>query len=64
MKMLRKPELEAKVGLCERAIRELEHAGEFPQRVLLNPNGGRAVAWVESEVEDYLRKCAASRKAA
>lgn len=64
MRMLRKPELEAKVGLCERAIRELEQSGAFPRRVLLNPNGGRAVAWVESEVDDYLRGCVAAREAA
>ena len=32
MKMLRKPELEAKVGLWERAIRELEQSGAFPRR--------------------------------
>lgn len=62
--MIRKPELIAKVGLRDRAIRELEYAGEFPRRVLLNPNGGRAVAWVEDEVDAFLRKRAEAREAA
>lgn len=61
MKMLRKPELEAKVGLCERAVRDLEQAGLFPRRVLLNPARGRAVGWVESEVDRYLQMRADSR---
>ena len=64
MKMLRKPELEAKTGLCERAIRDLEQVGVFPKRVLLNPLGGRAVAWVEEEIDAYLRERAAAREVA
>ena len=61
MKLIRKPELQAKAGLCERALRDLEQAGIFPKRILINPIGGRAVAWVEEEVDAFLRQRAASR---
>lgn len=64
MKMLRKPKVCDKVGLCGRQIDELESAGRFPKRVLLNPDGGRAVAWVEGEVDDFLRERMAAREAA
>ena len=64
MKMIRKPELFAMVGLRDRAIREMEYAGEFPKRVVLNPKGGRAVAWIQAEVEEFLRKRAEDREAA
>ena len=61
MKLIRKPELQAKTGMCERALRDLEQAGIFPKRILINPIGGRAVAWVEEEVDAFLRQRAASR---
>ena len=63
-RLLRKPAVEDRVGLVERAWRPLEDKGLFPKRVLLNPAGGRAVGWFENEIEDYLAKLAASRVAA
>jgi prophage regulatory protein len=36
----------------------LEEEGKFPKRVYLSP--GR-VAWIESEVSDYIRRCIATR---
>lgn len=64
MKLLRKPEVEARVGLCERALRDLERVGKFPKRVQINPDGGRAVAWVESEVDEFMQGRVAARDAA
>ncbi|WBX83201.1 helix-turn-helix transcriptional regulator [Sphingosinicella microcystinivorans] len=65
MRLLRKPEVEAKVGLCERRFRELERDNLFPRRVTINPNGkGRAVGWIESEVDQWLADRMAAREAA
>lgn len=67
MRMLRKPKVADKVGLCARQIDELEAAGLFPKRVVLSPNRGpkrgRAVAWVEQEIDSFLEERAASRAA-
>ena len=38
-RFIRKAELEAKVGLCERQIRTLEGEGLFPARIQITPNG-------------------------
>ena len=51
MRMLRKPELLQKVPLNYKSIWELEKDGKFPSRRLLGP---RTVAWVESEVDEWL----------
>ena len=64
MRVLRTPDVEAKSGYCERQLRELERAGAFPQRFPLNPNGGRAVGWLESEVDEWIAARAATRVAA
>jgi len=64
MRLIRKPEVEAKVGMCERAIRDLERQGLFPKRILINPNNGRAVAWDEDEVDGYIEARKAARVAA
>lgn len=63
MRSIRTPETEAKVGLCERQLRDLEAQGLFPKRFRLNPNG-RAVAWLESEVDEWIAARAATRAAA
>lgn len=63
MRILRKADVEAKVGLCERELRDLEREGVFPKRFPISP-GGRAVGWLESEVDDYITERAAQREAA
>jgi prophage regulatory protein len=64
MRILRKPELEAKVGFCERAIREMEAAGQFPKRIPINPLGGRAIGWAEHEVDAWIQARMEAREAA
>lgn len=59
-RFIRKAELEAKVGLCERQIRTLEGEGLFPARIPITPNG-RAVAWSEAEVDAWLAERRAAR---
>ncbi len=59
-RILRKPEVERRVGACERAIRDWESDGTFPRRFRIHPNG-RAIGWLESEVLEWIRERAASR---
>lgn len=62
MKLLRRAAVEAKVGLCERAFRDMERAGTFPRRVKINPDGnGRAIGWLEAEVDEFLARRVAAR---
>ena len=52
----------AKVGMCDRQIRNLEERGEFPKRFNISPNG-RAKAHLKSEVLAWMLERAASREA-
>ena len=62
MRILRPSETAARVGLCDRQLRDLEAEELFPKRFGLNPNGkGRAVGHLESEVEEWIAERAASR---
>jgi prophage regulatory protein len=63
MRLIRKPELEAKVGFTERYLRDLESAGRFPKRIRPDPNGP-AVAWIEQEVDDWILQRGEAREAA
>lgn len=55
IRFLRRDEVERFCGLKRTAIREMVANGEFPQPVKLN-DSGRAVAWLESELEDWQRE--------
>lgn len=50
-RILRKPQVIERTGLCGSSIDNRERSNDFPARVNL---GGRAVGWVESEIEDWL----------
>lgn len=63
MQVLRPNETAARVGICERQLRDLEADGLFPKRFSLNPSGkGRAVGHLESEVNDWIAQRAAARQ--
>ena len=53
-RILRPAETAAKTGVCDRHLRDMEAQGLFPKRFSLNPNGGRAVGHLESEVDDWI----------
>lgn len=60
--ILRLPAVKTRTGLSRSTLYLRVSQGAFPKPVSL---GGRAVGWVESEIQEWLeRQIAASRKAA
>jgi prophage regulatory protein len=57
-RFVRLREVKEMTGLGETRILELEKAGKFPKRVKISD---RAVAWVESELKDWVDRRLASR---
>jgi prophage regulatory protein len=53
VRIIRKSEVIRRVGYSETTLDRKERAGEFPKRLKLGPTG-RAVGWVETEVDDYV----------
>lgn len=51
LRVLRKPETLALVGLSATRVRYLEATGDFPARIALGDN---AVGWLEHEVREWL----------
>lgn len=54
-RIIRWPEVQARVGLCRSHIHALQHRGLFPMQIKLVP-GGRASGFVESEIEEYIQE--------
>lgn len=59
LKVLRLPEVVSRIGLCRDSIYRLMNEGKFPRN--FDIGGGRAVGWLESEVEAHIAQCAARR---
>jgi len=57
-RILRKPEVVAKVALSDPTIWRMEKAGTFPKRLRL---GGNSCGWLASEVEGWISEKAAAR---
>jgi prophage regulatory protein len=57
-RLIRMPELKAKVGRSESKIYALISEKKFPPPVSL---GGNAVGWLESEIDDYIAKLVSKR---
>ena len=60
-RILRLPETEQKVGLKETQIRQKVAEGTFPKPVKLSASG-RAIGWLENELEAYLDELIAARE--
>ena len=58
MKLLNKRELRQKTTVSIQHLTRLEKLGKFPQRIQLTQN---RVAWLESEVDDWIRERLAQR---
>ena len=61
MRILRLPAVIERVGLCRAAIYKAVADGRFPAPVPL-ASGCRARGWLEHEITDHLKHCAAERK--
>jgi prophage regulatory protein len=59
-RIIRKPELFAKIGLSDATIWREEKMGRFPKRIRL---GGASVGWFNHEIDEWLAKKAADRNA-
>lgn len=63
MRILRKKEAEAKCGIGDRHMRDLERRGLFPKRFRIVP-GGRDIGYLESEIDEWIANRIAEREAA
>lgn len=60
-RILRLPAVKTRTGLARSTIYLRVSEGTFPKPISL---GGRAVGWLESEIQEWLERCIeASRKA-
>lgn len=57
-RLLRRPEVEARTGLCRSSIYERMAEGTFPRQVPLSPG---SVAWLEEEVDGWITARLAER---
>jgi prophage regulatory protein len=62
-KILRLPEVLARVGLKKTALYEQIEGGHFPQSIPLTVDG-RAVGWRESEISRWIEQRTKARQAA
>lgn len=51
-RLMRRPEVLARVGLSSSTLYEMTAAGDFPAPI---PIGRQAVAWLESEVDAWIK---------
>ena len=54
-KLLRWPEVQARVGFCKSYSYVLQKKGIFPKSIKLI-EGGRAVGYLESEIDEFVNK--------
>jgi prophage regulatory protein len=59
-RIIRKPELLARIGLSDPTIWRMERDGKFPRRLRL---GGNSCGWLQSEVDIWLQRLAEAREA-
>ncbi|AEJ01329.1 phage transcriptional regulator, AlpA [Nitrosomonas sp. Is79A3] len=58
MKFVKLETVKSMTGLSRSSIYQLINEGRFPNQVNL---GSRSVAWVASEIEDWMNNCIANR---
>lgn len=54
--LIRRSEVEARTGLARATIYSMVRAGKFPAPIPLTESG-RAVGWIESDIDAYLQRC-------
>ena len=58
-RIIRKPELFARLALSDATIWRMERAGKFPRRIKL---GSNSVGWFDNEIDAWLEKKAEERQ--
>jgi len=58
-RIIRRREVERRIGISRSALYRRIAKGTFPKPVTLS--GGRAVGWIEREVDAFLARCVAQR---
>ena len=61
LRLIRRKEVQAKTGLGASSIYAMMKQGEFPKAITLSK---RRVAWIESDVDQWISERIASHKAA
>lgn len=61
-RLIKRKQVLERTGLSNTAMYELISKNRFPKAV--KPTGGRASAWVEDEVDQFIASCIAARDAA
>lgn len=51
IRLIRRAEVIARVGLCKASIYNRMNAGEFPRPISI---GGGRVAWLESDIDNFI----------
>ena len=59
IRFIRKKEVMHRTGLSSSSIYDLMAKGLFPQKITLA--GGKAVAWLESEIDQWQQQCLANQ---
>lgn len=58
--VLRLPDVKEKTGLSRSAIYQRIASGHFPKQI--NLGGGRAVGWLASDIEAWVKQCLAQTR--
>jgi len=61
IRLIRRKEVQSKTGLGASSIYAMMHRGEFPKAISISE---RRVAWIESDVDQWIAERVASHKAA
>jgi prophage regulatory protein len=55
-RIVRPREVENRVSICDRHLRDLEKLGKFPKRFQIHGEGHRAVGWFEDEIDAWIEQ--------
>lgn len=62
-KILRKPDVLAKLAIKETLLKKMLRAGAFPRPILIGGDDAKATGWIESEVDAWIDQKMAERDA-
>lgn len=63
-KILRKPDVLAKLGIKETLLKKMLRSGAFPRPILIGGDDAKVTGWLESEVDAWIDQKVVERDAA